>query len=146
MDDKQTMPWIDTATKRPPEGCEVLGFWPGREFPAYQRVVVWDGRSWGSPPTDYPRYAYEEPDAWMPLPTPPTPATMWSWLSANASKPASGSAVLGWWPGRQPADDGAAGVALWDGELWVNPEEQDFGYADPDFWMPLPPAFVREHR
>jgi len=89
------MQWIATITELPPEGCEVLCFWPGHPLAEYQRVAVWDGDSWGSPSTDYPRYSYEkEPDAWMRLPAPPpTPTSMPSWRGAIRALNESGSAL-----------------------------------------------------
>lgn len=145
MDDTYRMPWIDTRIERPPEGLEVLCFWLEGQFPENQRVIVWDGRSWDSPPADYPRYVYSAPDAWRRLPERPTESQPSAWIRATDSKPPAGTEALCWWPGQHPADEGAIGVAVWNGEYWVNPEEDDFGYADPDFWMalPTPPALER---
>lgn len=134
------MPWIDTRTERPPEGLEVLCIWLKREFPEYQRVMVWDGNAWDSPPADYPRYIYEAPDAWQPLPESPRVQRTSAWTSPADSKPPIGTEALCWWPGQYATDEGGMGVALWDGEMWANPEEPDCGYADPDFWMMLPEA------
>jgi hypothetical protein len=139
------MPWIDTRIERPPEGLEVLCIWLKRQFPESQRVIVWDGNAWDAPPADYPRYIYEAPDAWQRLPESPKAKQTSAWISTTDSQPPIGTEALCWWPGQYAADEGGIGVALWDGEFWANPEEPDYGYVDPHFWMMLPeaPTFER---
>jgi hypothetical protein len=140
MKNEHPMSWNDTRIERPPEGVPVLCIWLERQFPENQRVIVWTGSGWDSPPADYPRYIYEAPDAWRHLPDPPTTSGPSAWIRAADSKPPIGTEALCWWPGKYPADDGGISVAVWDGELWTNPEEADFGYVDPHFWMMLPEA------